>query len=173
MKIGLFKALGIFGAGYYIHNTALIPRVLNKRYKNLPTWNEYFHELAINKIDTLVYGRPIHTNKTLKSYKSIKYGGKYNHQSDFKYGEVIGAYKEAIIFSSFFEARDCILHFNEIMDTYGNVTVADLCDLVDTKISFPQESQEYGWTERLDDSYILDNEDYYGYLLDLPYPKKL
>lgn len=66
------------------------------------------------------------------------------------------------------EVDEIMLQMHKIVDTYGSITVSDLCDLIGIKASFADE--RLGWTDL---SMVTVNRIRKGYVVNLPKPSPL
>lgn len=90
------------------------------------------------KIDKTLYGdepnRRRHSSVSYSTYKNdkVSYINYYNDNWDY------------IIFESRKEAMKALDEMKDILEEYGFITVADMCDMAD--LPAPYTSNKYGWT---------------------------
>ena len=117
------------------------------------TFKEYFHELAINKLDILFYGSEVHKNKKV----NFKYSRPY---SFITIDTMYNAIKDLLCFSTYSEA---ITKMNEILDLaqeHDVVTVSDILIMfgdpyLENKFTYTK----YGWNKSaLTSMYIKDKD---------------
>lgn len=129
----------------------------------VPAVKKVISDIVTNGIDMLLYGEVKH-NKTTTTSK-IGYNSMYNSQSQANAARVARSsyiYND-IILSSRGEAEEVLNQMNEIIGTYGVVSVADLCEIVGVTGEFTD--NKYGWSD-IRDAYVERSKD--GYMLKLP-----
>lgn len=129
----------------------------------VPAVKKVISDIVTNGIDMLLYGEVKH-NKTTATSK-IGYNSMYNSQNQANAARVARSsyiYND-IILSSRGEAEEVLNQMNEIIGTYGVVSVADLCEIVGVTGEFTD--NKYGWSD-IRDAYVERSKD--GYMLKLP-----
>ena len=129
----------------------------------VPAVKKVISDIVTNGIDMLLYGEVKH-NKTTTTSK-IGYNSMYNSQNQTNAARVARSsyiYND-IILSSRSEAEEVLNQMNEIIGTYGVVSVADLCEIVGVTGEFTD--NKYGWSD-IRDAYVERSKD--GYMLKLP-----
>lgn len=129
----------------------------------VPAVKKVISDIVTNGIDMLLYGEVKH-NKTTTTSK-IGYNSMYNSQNQANTARVARSsyiYND-IILSSRGEAEEVLNQMNEIIGTYGVVSVADLCEIVGVTGEFTD--NKYGWSD-IRDAYVERSKD--GYMLKLP-----
>lgn len=129
----------------------------------VPAVKKVISDIVTNGIDMLLYGEAKH-NKTTTTSK-IGYNSMYNSQNQANAARVARSsyiYND-IILSSRGEAEEVLNQMNEIIGTYGVVSVADLCEIVGVTGEFTD--NKYGWSD-IRDAYVERSKD--GYMLKLP-----
>lgn len=129
----------------------------------VPAVKKVISDIVTNGIDMLLYGEVKH-NKTTPTSK-IGYNSMYNSQNQANAARVARSsyiYND-IILSSRGEAEEVLNQMNEIIGTYGVVSVADLCEIVGVTGEFTD--NKYGWSD-IRDAYVERSKD--GYMLKLP-----
>lgn len=129
----------------------------------VPAVKKVISDIVTNGIDMLLYGEAKH-NKTTTTSK-IGYNSMYNSQNQSNTARVARSsyiYND-IILSSRGEAEEVLNQMNEIIGTYGVVSVADLCEIVGVTGEFTD--NKYGWSD-IRDAYVERSKD--GYMLKLP-----
>lgn len=129
----------------------------------VPAVKKVISDIVTNGIDMLLYGEAKH-NKTTTTSK-IGYNSMYNSQNQTNAARVARSsyiYND-IILSSRGEAEEVLNQMNEIIGTYGVVSVADLCEIVGVTGEFTD--NKYGWSD-IRDAYVERSKD--GYMLKLP-----
>lgn len=133
----------------------------------IPSVKDVLSNVVKDSIDMILFGgtnhksrRPNGTNSSYVSYNRFS-----DKQDDRRYSSrssIASRYDfDDIIIDSKSEAEEVLEQMDGLLDTYGMVTVADLCDLVG--ISCEYTDTKYGWTnlrnarvERTRDGYVLD-----------------
>lgn len=123
-------------------------------------------KIITESIDTMLYGQPRRSNNVTSStasYNSNNYwkasnNGGNNHSNNYRSG---GSYNyNDIVVESRGEAEDVLARMDDLIATYGVVSVADLYDLVG--ITGKYTDNKYGWSDigsagvvRVGDGYLL------------------
>lgn len=129
----------------------------------VPAVKKVISDIVTNGIDMLLYGE-VKNNKATTTSK-IGYNSMYNSQNQANAARVARSsyiYND-IILSSRGEAEEVLNQMNEIIGTYGVVSVADLCEIVGVTGEFTD--NKYGWSD-IRDAYVERSKD--GYMLKLP-----
>ena len=129
----------------------------------VPAVKKVISDIVTNGIDMLLYGEVKHNKATTTS--KIGYNSMYNSQNQANTARVARSsyiYND-IILSSRGEAEEVLNQMNEIIGTYGVVSVADLCEIVGVTGEFTD--NKYGWSD-IRDAYVERSKD--GYMLKLP-----
>ena len=129
----------------------------------VPAVKKVISDIVTNGIDMLLYGEVKHNKSTTTS--KIGYNSMYNSQNQTNAARVARSsyiYND-IILSSRGEAEEVLNQMNEIIGTYGVVSVADLCEIVGVTGEFTD--NKYGWSD-IRDAYVERSKD--GYMLKLP-----
>mgnify|MGYP001416152967 FL=1 len=132
----------------------------------IPAIKKAISDIVTNGIDMILYGE---TGKT-KSYSTaskISYRSYYDGRNGRRdYSTIrtkIGYNYDDIILDNRGEAEDVLLRMDELISTYGLVSVADLYDLVGITGNYTD--NKYGWTDIRSASVIRVRD---GYMLKLP-----
>ena len=132
----------------------------------IPAIKKAISDIVTNGIDMILYGE---TGKT-KSYSTaskISYRSYYDGRNGrIDYSSIrtkIGYNYDDIIFDNRGEAEDVLSRMDELISTYGLVSVADLYDLVGITGNYTD--NKYGWTNIRSASVIRVRD---GYMLKLP-----
>nr|DAF25788.1 MAG TPA: replication protein [Caudoviricetes sp.] len=136
----------------------------------LPAAKKTLSEIVSNGIDMLLYGETKSKSKSRGS--KISYSKYYDdREDDYRRSSrrrAVGYDYEDVILESRREAEEVLNRMEDLIDSYGVVSVADLYDLVG--ISGKYTDNKYGWTN-LRDADIERTRD--GYLLVFPRVKPL
>jgi hypothetical protein len=128
----------------------------------LPAAKKAISDIVTNGIDMLLYGEPRSKSKSRESKTSYT---KYYSDRDRDYERgtrtrVRGYDYDDIILDTRREAEEVLDRMDDLIDTYGMVSVADLYDLVGISGSYTD--NKYGWTnlrsadvQRVRDGYLL------------------
>ena len=132
----------------------------------IPAIKKAISDIVTNGIDMILYGE---TGKT-KSYSTaskVSYRSYYDGRNGrIDYSSIrtkIGYNYDDIIFDNRGEAEDVLSRMDELISTYGLVSVADLYDLVGITGNYTD--NKYGWTNIRSASVIRVRD---GYMLKLP-----
>lgn len=128
----------------------------------IPAVKKAIADIVSNGIEMLLYGdtngrTKRNSNSTYVSYN--KYSS--SDRRDDRYASRRSAYSfDDIIFENRVEAEDVRERMDELIDMYGNVSVADMCDLAGVSCNYTD--NKYGWTNirnaeivRVRDGYII------------------
>ena len=136
----------------------------------IPAAKKAISDIVTNGIDMILYGETGRTKKRSSSgYISYnKYSEKdrtYDRRDDrTRYGY---SYDD-IVLETRSEAMEVLERMDEIIDTYGHVTVADMYDLVDVSSNYTD--NKYGWTNLRDAEPVRVRD---GYIIKLPKAKPI
>lgn len=128
----------------------------------IPSVKKAISDIVTNGIDMILYGGSGQTKKLSLSSK-ISYRNFYE-RDDERYRESrkakIGYSYDEIVLETRGEAEEVLARMDELIETYGMVSVADLYDLVGITCNYTD--NKYGWTSvrnaepvRTRDGYIL------------------
>ena len=129
----------------------------------VPAVKKVISDIVTNGSDMLLYGEVRHTKTTTTS--KIGYNSIYNSQNKSDTARTTrGSYiYNDIILNTRGEAEEVLNQMNEIIGTYGTVSVADLCEIVGVTGEYTD--NKYGWAD-IRDAYVERKPD--GYMLKLP-----
>lgn len=132
----------------------------------VPAIKKAISDIVTNGIDMILYGGTGRTksNSTAskESYRSYYDGG--NDRRDYNLARTKTSYNyDDIILDNRGEAEDVLSRMDELISTYGLVSVADLYDLVGVTGNYTD--NKYGWTDIRSASVIRVRD---GYMLKLP-----
>lgn len=131
----------------------------------IPAAKKAIVEMVDSGINMLIYGESKPRNKD-RNGSRVSYTKYYERERDYERGtrtRVRGYDYDDIILDTRREAEEVLDRMQDLIDTYGMVSVADLYDLVGINGSYTD--NKYGWT-RLRDADVQRVRD--GYLLKLP-----
>lgn len=131
----------------------------------IPAAKKAIDEMVSNGISMLLYGESKSKNRS-RNESRVSYTSYYQRERDYDRGtrtRVRGYDYDDIILDTRREAEEVLDRMQDLIDTYGMVSVADLYDLVGINGSYTD--NKYGWT-RLRDVDVQRVRD--GYLLKLP-----
>ena len=131
----------------------------------IPAAKKAIVEMFDSGINMLVYGESKPKNRD-RNNSRVSYTKYYERERDYERGtrtRVRGYDYDDIILDTRREAEEVLDRMQDLIDTYGMVSVADLYDLVGINGSYTD--NKYGWT-RLRDADVQRVRD--GYLLKLP-----
>jgi hypothetical protein len=131
----------------------------------IPAAKKAIVEMFDSGINMLVYGESKPKNRS-RNDSRVSYTKYYERERDYERGtrtRVRGYDYDDIILDTRREAEEVLDRMQDLIDTYGMVSVADLYDLVGINGSYTD--NKYGWT-RLRDADVQRVRD--GYLLKLP-----
>ncbi len=131
----------------------------------IPAAKKAVDEVVTNGISMLLYGESKSKNRS-RNESRVSYTSYYQRERDYDRGtrtRVRGYDYDDIILDTRREAEEVLDRMQDLIDTYGMVSVADLYDLVGINGSYTD--NKYGWT-RLRDADVQRVRD--GYLLKLP-----
>lgn len=133
----------------------------------VPAIKKAISDIVTNGIDMILYGESGRTKKNSTSSK-ISYRSYYEKENDQKRSynstSVKSGYSyDDIILDNRGEAEDVLARMDELVATYGIVSVADLYDLVG--ITGAYTDNKYGWTDVRSATVVRTRD---GYLIKLP-----
>ena len=131
----------------------------------LPAAKKAISEMVSSGIDMLLYGEAKSKNRS-RNESRVSYTKYYERERDYDRGtrtRARGYDYDDIILDTRREAEEVLARMQDLIDTYGMVSVADLYDLVGINGSYTD--NKYGWTHlrSADVQHVRD-----GYLLKLP-----
>lgn len=130
----------------------------------VPAIKKAISDIVTDGIDMILYGGSGGGRKKSSSAPNISYSGYYDKRDRsepratrgrFKYDDISVDYRG--------EAEEILERMEEIIDTYDEVSVADMYDLAG--LTAPHTANKYGWTN-LRNAKVVRTRD--GYVLDLP-----
>lgn len=132
----------------------------------VPAIKKAVSDIVTNGIDMILYGETGHTKKNSSaskvSYRS--YYDKANDRREYDPSRTKTGYSyDDIILDTRGEAEDVLSRMDELVATYGLVSVADLYDLVGITGNYTD--NKYGWTDIRSASVVRVRD---GYMLKLP-----
>lgn len=133
----------------------------------VPAIKKAVSDIVTNGIDMILYGETGHTKKNSTASK-VSYRSYYDKENDRRRdynfsGAKTGYSYDDIILDNRGEAEDVLSRMDELISTYGLVSVADLYDLVGITGNYTD--NKYGWTDIRSASVIRVRD---GYMLKLP-----
>lgn len=133
----------------------------------VPAIKKAISDIVTNGIDMILYGESGRTKKNSTSSK-ISYRSYYEKENDQKRSYNSTSIKSGysyddIILDNRGEAEDVLARMDELVATYGIVSVADLYDLVG--ITGAYTDNKYGWTDVRSATVVRTRD---GYLIKLP-----
>ena len=132
----------------------------------VPAIKKAISDIVTNGIDMILYGGTGKTksNSTASKVSYRSYYDRGNGRRDYSSVRTkIGYNYDDIILDNRGEAEDVLLRMDELISTYGLVSVADLYDLVGVTGNYTD--NKYGWTDIRSASVIRVRD---GYMLKLP-----
>lgn len=133
-----FVAEDIRNVGSYIVMDVLIPAA-----------KKALSDIVANGIDMLLYGESGRRGKSSSSTSYVSYRDYSNRDRDRRYGDASrtrsGYSYDDVILETRAEANEVLDRMNEIIDSYGQVSVGDLYDLVGITGNYTDNN--YGWTD--------------------------
>ena len=129
----------------------------------LPAIKKGLYDVVTNGIEMLLYGES-KTNKKSSSSSRVSYGAYYERDERNTRRGRAGYNYDDIILSSRAEAESVLSSMDDLIQTYGIVSVADYYDLVGKTANFTDNN--YGWTNisNVTVAHLRDG----GYTLKLP-----
>ena len=138
--MGFLRTIGLIGVGYAINEYRRTKPIRYRTNYDIPSYSEYFHELIVNKLDILFYGGEIHARKKIP-YRTTKYYP-VNYYKFFKNEMQV----DNISFETRAEAEKVLDEMKEVLNEYGNVSIADYYDLVSHR-SVLASDLTHGWLD--------------------------
>lgn len=133
----------------------------------VPAVKKAISDIVTNGIDMILYGENGSNNVKKSTASKISYQRYYDdRRDDRRHAEPqrqLGYSYDDIIIESRGEAEDALSRMSELVDTYGMVTVADMCDLLGVTCRYTD--NKYGWTD-IHTARIVRTRD--GYMIKLP-----
>lgn len=140
----------------------------------VPTAKKLFSDIVTTALDMLLYGESRHSRRSGGSSSKVSYRSYYEKDRDrFRDRDTARAgsgfdYDE-IIFDSFGDAEIVLTEMENVIESYGFVSVADLYDLADVT-NHNYLANRYGWTN-LSSAKTVPVRD--GYIIKLPKARPL
>ena len=133
----------------------------------VPAIKKAVSDIVRNGIDMILYGETGHT-KSNSTASKISYRNYYEKENDYKRdrgysGTRTGYNLDDVILDTRGEAEEVLSRMDELVSSYGLVSVADLYDLVGITGNYTD--NKYGWTDIRSASPVRVRE---GYMLKLP-----
>lgn len=130
----------------------------------VPAVKKAISDIVTNGIDMILYGSTGSGRKrSTADYVSYRqYSDKRDRPVD-NYRTRSGYSYDDIVLETRSEAEEVLTRMDELIETYGTVSVADLCDLVGKSCNFTD--NKYGWTNIRNAEPVRVRD---GYLLKLP-----
>lgn len=131
----------------------------------VPAVKKAISDIVTNGIDMMLYGESDRTKKGTSSKVSYRsYYDQRNDRHDYVSNRTRSGYDyDDIILDNRGEAEDVLSRMDELIDTYGLVSVADLYDLVGVSGNYTD--NKYGWTDIRSAQVVRVRE---GYMIKLP-----
>lgn len=134
----------------------------------IPAMKKAVSDMVTTGIDMLLYGEPGHTKRKGPSgnvsYNRMYGGSRRDDDDRFRSSRTNTGYNHYdITLDSRGEAEEVLERMSELIDLYGQVTVADLYDLVGVTGNYTD--NKYGWTNIRNADVIRVRD---GYMLKLP-----
>lgn len=136
----------------------------------VPAVKKAISDIVTNGIDMLLYGEAGRNKSTSSSTASrVSYRSYYDSQNDTRRDSRatsrsrIGYDYDDVIIDNRGEAEEVMTRMDELMETYGLVSVADFYDLVG--ISGNYTDNKYGWTDIRNASIVRTRD---GYMIKMP-----
>jgi hypothetical protein len=129
----------------------------------VPAIKKAISDIVTNGIDMILYGGTGKTKSNTAASK-VSYRSYYDSRRDYSAVRTKTGYNyDDIIFDNRGEAEDVLSRMDELVSTYGLVSVADLYDLVGITGNYTDNN--YGWTD-IRSACVIRVRD--GYMLKLP-----
>lgn len=131
----------------------------------VPAVKKAISDIVVNGIDMVLYGETGHSKKKSAASK-VSYRSYYDREHDRRSTDSrtrTGYNYDDIIFDNRGEAEDVLSRMDELVSTYGVVSVADLYDLVGITGNYTD--NKYGWTDIMSASVVRVRDEY---MLKLP-----
>ena len=131
----------------------------------VPAIKKAISDIVTNGIDMILYGESGRsTRKTNAS--TVSYRNYYDNRRDDRYSSSrtrTGYSYDDVVLETRSEAEDVLARMDELIDTYGVVSVADMYDLVGISCNYTD--NKYGWTNLRNAEPVRVRD---GYMLKLP-----
>lgn len=137
----------------------------------IPAMKKAISDIVTNGIEMILYGE---TGRTKRSSPagSVSYRNYYDRRDDdrrtYKTPTRVGYSIDDIVLETRGDAEDVLSRMDELVDTYGIVSVADMYELVGITGNYTD--NKYGWTNIRNVRPVRVRD---GYLLDLPKPQPI
>lgn len=129
----------------------------------VPAIKKAISDIVTNGIDMILYGETGKTKSNTAASK-VSYRSYYDNRRDYSAARIKTGYNyDDIILDNRGEAEEVLSRMDELISTYGLVSVADLYDLVGVTGNYTD--NKYGWTDIRSASVIRVRD---GYILKLP-----
>ncbi len=129
----------------------------------VPAIKKAISDIVTNGIDMILYGETGKTKSNTAASK-VSYRNYYDNRRDYSAVRTRTGYNyDDIIFDNRGEAEDVLTRMDELISTYGLVSVADLYDLVGITGNYTDNN--YGWTDIRSASVVRVRD---GYMIKLP-----
>ena len=152
--MNIIKTAGLIGLGYMLRDTNVLK---GRYYGSQLTFGEYFHEVAINKLDIIFYGRERHS----KEPKLIPYnvGDRYqNYFVDYRQhtrDQQVNLARQLCKFDSKEKAEAALDDLENFIKDYAVASVADWHDIYynymlteeHKKLKTCYTDSKYGWRD--------------------------
>lgn len=134
----------------------------------IPAIKKAISDIVTNGIDMILYGEAGRTKKNSPASR-VSYRSYYDRDTERRrdYGSMrtrSGYDYSDIVLDSRGEAEDVLTRMDEIVETYGMVSVADLYEMVGLPGQYTD--NKYGWTSNIRNASVVRVRD--GYLIKLP-----
>ena len=131
----------------------------------VPAIKKAISDIVTNGVDMILYGESGRsTRKTNAS--TVSYRNYYDNRRDDRYSSSrtrTGYSYDDVVLETRSEAEDVLTRMDELIDTYGVVSVADMYDLVGISCNYTD--NKYGWTNLRNAEPVRVRD---GYMLKLP-----
>lgn len=137
----------------------------------IPAMKKAISDIVTNGIEMILYGE---TGRTKRSSPagSVSYRNYYDRRDDdrrtYKTPTRVGYSIDDIVLETRGDAEDVLSRMDELVDTYGVVSVADMYEMVGITGNYTD--NKYGWTNIRNARPVRVRD---GYLLDLPKPQPI
>jgi hypothetical protein len=129
----------------------------------VPSVKKAISDIVTNGIDMILYGDTSHSKRNSPASR-VSYRSYYNRDRDRHSARTRSGYAyEDVILESRGEAEEVLVRMDELMDTYGIVSVSDFYELVG--ISSNYTDNKYGWTDIRSAKTIRTKD---GYMIKMP-----
>lgn len=131
----------------------------------VPAIKKAVSDIVTNGIDMLLYGETGRSRRKTNA-STVSYRNYYDNRREERYSSSrtrTGYSYDDVILETRGEAEDVLSRMDELIDTYGVVSVADLYDLVGISCNYTD--NKYGWTNLRNAEPVRVRD---GYMLKLP-----